>query len=85
MRNVVMSGYAQATVVVEAGPRSGARMQARIALGQGRTVFLLADLLAQPWARAFAEKPGVIVVRGAADLLAAYDEVAEPVDKLVWA
>ena len=36
MRNAVMSGYAAATVVVEAAYGSGARMQARLALEHGR-------------------------------------------------
>jgi DNA processing protein len=85
MRNAVMSGHAQATVVVEAGPRSGARTQARIALGQGRAVFLLADLLGQRWAAAYAERPGVFVVRDAAEMLAVLDEETAPVDELAWA
>lgn len=51
MRNVVMSGLAMATVVVEASETSGARMQARVALQHGRTVFLLQSLVAtHEWA-----------------------------------
>ncbi|MGG7382790.1 DNA-processing protein DprA, partial [Escherichia coli] len=47
MRNVVMSGFALATVVVEAtSPKSGAKMQARFALMHGRPVFLHIGLLA---------------------------------------
>jgi DNA processing protein len=45
MRNVVMSGLSMATVVVEAGETSGARMQARVAMQHGRTVFLLRSLV----------------------------------------
>ena len=45
MRNAVMSGMALATVVVEASDTSGARIQARLALAQGRPVFLLASLV----------------------------------------
>lgn len=45
MRNAVMSGYALATIVVEAAYRSGARMQARLALQHGRHVFLMRSLL----------------------------------------
>ena len=41
MRNVVMSGLARATVVIEASHTSGARMQARFALEHGRPLFLL--------------------------------------------
>lgn len=51
MRNAVMSGYAAATVVVEAAWRSGARMQARLALEHGRPVFLLDSLLQHEWHR----------------------------------
>jgi DNA processing protein len=63
MRNAVMSGIALATVVVEASETSGARMQARLALLQGRPVFLLASLIErQPWARDYATRPGTHVV-----------------------
>jgi DNA processing protein len=55
MRNVVMSGLAKATVVIEAGETSGARMQARVALQHGRTVFLLKSLVeSHPWAAKYA-------------------------------
>jgi DNA processing protein len=57
MRNVVMSGLALATVVVEAGRTSGARMQARMALYHGRAVFLLHSLVAShDWAREYVEE-----------------------------
>jgi DNA processing protein len=63
MRNAVMSGIALATVVVEASHTSGARMQARLALAQGRPVFLVKDLVdTQPWARQTAARPGTHVV-----------------------
>lgn len=54
MRNVVMSGLALATVVVEASETSGARLQARVALQHGRTVFLLRSLVVQhEWAQKY--------------------------------
>ena len=57
MRNVVMSGLALATVVVEAGHTSGARMQARMALYHGRAVFLLHSLVERhEWAREYVEE-----------------------------
>jgi DNA processing protein len=62
MRNAVMSGLALGTVVVEASSRSGARVQARLALAHGRPVFLVRAQLAQPWARELATRPGVHVV-----------------------
>lgn len=75
MRNAVMSGYAAATVVVEAGWKSGARIQARMALQHGRPVVLTDQLLQHDWARAFAENPGVHVVRGTAELLDVIEEI----------
>jgi DNA processing protein len=76
MRNVVMSGLARATVVIEASHTSGARMQARFALEHGRPLFLIESLLEHEWARQYAERPGAYVVRTA-------DEVAERVERLV--
>ena len=72
MRNAVMSGISLATVIVEARETSGARVQARRALAQGRPVFLLGSLTdTQPWAREFAGRPGVSVIQGPSDLLTA--------------
>lgn len=68
MRNIVMSGFALATVVIEASHTSGARMQARIALEHGRPVFLLSSLLEHEWAREAAERPGAHVIDSAADV-----------------
>jgi DNA processing protein len=61
-RNAVMSGFAQATVVIEASHTSGAKMQARLALEHGRPVFLLNSLLEHPWAQDYAERAGTYVV-----------------------
>jgi DNA processing protein len=62
-RNAVMSGFARASVVVEAGNKSGARIQARLAIEQGRPVFLLRSLLRYQWAQTYAEqRPGTYVV-----------------------
>jgi DNA processing protein len=69
LRNAVMSGLALGTVVVEASFRSGARLQARLALGHGRPVFLWRALLNEPWARAVAERPGVYVIDEAAQVM----------------
>jgi DNA processing protein len=61
-RNAVMSGFARATVVVEASHTSGARMQARLALEHGRPVFLMRSLLDHKWAKDYQERPGVYIV-----------------------
>lgn len=69
MRNVVMSGLALATVVIEASGESGARMQARFALEHGRPVFLLESLLTHKWARDYALRPGTHVVSSASEIV----------------
>lgn len=68
-RNAVMSGFARATVVVEASHTSGARMQARLALEHGRPVFLLRSLLEHEWARKYEQRPGVYVVDTGAEVV----------------
>ncbi len=74
-RNAVMSGLAAGTVIVEASQRSGARIQARLALAHGRPVFIARELLDQEWARALATHPGVRAVSTA-------DEIVETLERL---
>lgn len=65
MRNALMSGYGLATIVCEAGERSGARIQARKAVEHGRPVILTDRVVATTtWARALAQRPGVWVASG---------------------
>jgi DNA processing protein len=88
MRNAVMSGYALATVVIEAAYQSGARMQARLALQHGRHVFLMRSLLQHDWARGYASRPGVTVVDDADDVFQGLQRLAaesEDSTELVWA
>lgn len=69
-RNVVMSGMAAGTVVVEAGSASGARMQARLALEHGKRLFLPRALVEnEAWASTYAARPGVTVVGDRNDIL----------------
>jgi DNA processing protein len=75
MRNGVMAGLTLATVIIEASETSGTRIQARLALAQGRPVLLWHALLDQAWARELSLRPGTHVVRSA-------DEVGEVVDRL---
>ena len=83
MRNVVMSGMALGTVVVEASSTSGARMQARLALEHGRRLFLVKSLVMQePWARHYAEHPATTVVEDVGDVLAVLEELSQPVEQL---
>jgi DNA processing protein len=59
-RNATMSGYAMATVVVEAGETSGARAQARMAVEHGRQVILTDQVVERnEWARALVGRAGV--------------------------
>jgi DNA processing protein len=69
-RNIVMSGMAAGTVVIEASATSGAKMQARLALEHGKRLFLPETLVAgQEWAASYANRPGVTVVRDPDDIL----------------
>lgn len=69
MRNAVMSGISQGTAVIEANSTSGAKMQARIALEQGKRAFLMASLVtAEAWAKSYLER-GAIEVESIADVL----------------
>jgi len=68
-RNAVMSGFARATVVIEASHTSGARMQARLALEHGRPVFLMRSLLAHKWAQTHAQRPGAYVIDSGAEVV----------------
>ena len=69
-RNAVMSGFARATVVIEASHTSGARMQARLAREHGRPVFLLRSLLQHAWAQQASSQPGAYVVDSGAEVVA---------------
>lgn len=85
MRNAIMSGYAAATVVIEAAFKSGARLQARLALQHGRPVFLMKSLLEHTWAREYVARPGCTVVESADEVLTALDKLMQPATELVWA
>jgi len=68
LRNAVCSGLALATLVVEAGPMSEARLQARLALEQGRQVLLLASLVAErEWAATCLHHSGAHTIDDDAD------------------
>jgi DNA processing protein len=83
MRNVVLSGMAVGTVVVEASGKSGARMQARLALDHGKRLFLVKSLVMQEdWARQYAERPGTTVVESVDDVVDELESVLRPVSQL---
>lgn len=85
MRNAVMSGYAAATVVIEASQHSGARIQARLALEHGRPVLLMDTLLEHDWARDFAGRPGTHIVRNSAEVHERLGEILAPSGPLILA
>ncbi|WP_328915490.1 MULTISPECIES: DNA-processing protein DprA [unclassified Streptomyces] len=85
MRNAVMSGYSLATVVVEAAYRSGARMQARLALEHGRRVFLMRSLMIHEWAREYATRPNTTVIDGPADVVRELNSLVPVAGDLTWA
>jgi DNA processing protein len=63
LRNATMSGYGRATIVVEAGETSGARIQARVGVEHGRPVILRDRVVqANEWAAALQHRPGVHIV-----------------------
>lgn len=68
MRNATMSGYACASVIVEASEHSGTRIQGRVALAHGRPV-ILTSMVAETtgWGRELTERPGVHVVTSPED------------------
>ena len=80
MRNATMSGYGLATLVVEAGERSGSRAQARIAVEHGRPVILTSLVVAaNDWARALVGRPGVHVAGHLQAVLDVVDQlIGEP-------
>lgn len=83
MRNVVTSGMAIGTVVIEASSTSGAKNQARRALEHGKRLFLVESLVMQEkWARDYAEKPGTTVIQSVDDILDVLLTMAKPPEQL---
>ena len=85
LRNVVSSGLAMGTIVVEAASTSGARMQARLALEHGKRLFLVAQLVvSEDWAKRYAERPGATVVKSVDDIVTvlAAERTAQQADQL---
>lgn len=75
-RNALISGYALAAIVVEAGETSGARNLARQAVEQGRPV-ILTDLVAHAgeWTQALTLRPGVHVASNVNEIAAIVGQV----------
>lgn len=71
LRNELMAGWCWASCVVQADERSGARLQARVALAQGRRVFLYRTMESEEWARRYVEDGRAEFVSSADDILRA--------------
>lgn len=83
MRNATMSGYGLATVVVEAGEMSGARIQARLAVEHGRQVILTDKVVARnEWAQLLVGRPGVHVAKNVDDVMSIVERVVAMWDDL---
>lgn len=83
MRNVVMSGMAIGTAVIEANHRSGAKMQARLALEHGKRLFLPEGLVEQEeWAKRYAKDGKSVVVRSVDDILPVITATIQPPKQL---
>lgn len=84
MRNIVTSGLSLGTVVVEAGPTSGARQQADHATARQTSVPLRRLVSAQAWAREMADLPGVLAIDDIDQIVADIEaEVMESDDVLI--
>ena len=70
MRNAIMSGYGLATVVIQAGEHSGARIQARLAVEHGRPVILSNLVLnSTEWAKDLQGRPAVHVAASTQEVI----------------
>jgi DNA processing protein len=81
MRNVTMSGLGKASIIVEAGERSGTRIQARAAVEHGRAV-ILTDIVvnATEWGKQLVGRPGVYVAGSTAEVMSIVESlVAEEI------
>lgn len=73
-RNITMAALTRASIIVEAGEMSGARILARAAVELGRPLFILDRCFRDPaarWPHAFAEEHGAVRVRDDAEVLEA--------------
>jgi DNA processing protein len=76
LRNATMAGLSRASVIVEAGERSGSRVHARYALCYGRPL-IVTDLVATStrWGREMSHRAGVYVASSTAEVRRVVDEV----------
>jgi DNA processing protein len=83
MRNLVMSGMAMGTVVIEASDTSGARNQARQALDHQKRVFMVRRLVEQEeWAQLYARR-GAQFIDSVDDVRTQLVSMVRPPEQLV--
>jgi DNA processing protein len=83
IRNATMSAYGQATIIVEAGEQSGARIQARSAVAHGRPVILLDSVvLGTNWGRSLRNQPGVFIAANADEAVERVSAITSSEDKV---
>jgi DNA processing protein len=81
LRNATMAGLSRASVIVQAGERSGSRVHARYALACRRPLILTDAVVASTrWGRELAYQPGVYVAGSTTEVLDAVDQVVSDVD-----
>jgi DNA processing protein len=81
MRTATMAGLGRASVIVEAGERSGSRVHARSAPQHGGPLIITGVVAASTgWARELSHRAGVYVADGTAGVLGVIDEVICDVD-----
>ncbi len=69
LRNELMAGWCWASCVMQAHERSGARLQARVALAQGRKLFFHRSMATEPWARTYVDDGRASFIETADDIL----------------
>lgn len=76
LRNATMAGLSRASVIVEAGERSGSRVDARYALAFARPLIVTdAVIAATQWGREISHRPRVYVAGSAAEAIEVIDGV----------
>jgi len=83
IRNAAMSGYGLATIIVEAGEKSGTRIQARLAVGHGRPLILSSKVASGTrWGAELVGMPNVFVASTLSELKGRVQEVLAAPDRL---
>jgi DNA processing protein len=73
LRNELMAGWCWGNLVVQADERSGARIQARVAVAQGRRLFFYRTMEHERWARELVNLGSAQFVDSVADILGERD------------